>query len=105
MITFQLPAVKLAQTGMGVDEIARTLNLTRASVNTYLSVARAWGMEVPGRQKAGRFTRIDLSHPDRVALTAAAEARGLTMAELASKLIAAVVQGGLVDAVLDDGDD
>ncbi len=82
--------------GLSTAEIADTIGITRTNV---LSV------ETSARHPREATVRINvpLDVYERLGLFAAA--RGVTSAALAATILDAVVDEGLVDAVLDDGDD
>ncbi len=72
----------------------------------YLSKARAAGVDIPkfrGGPRMGRAAKVipaDIAH----ALEPHAQERGLQVADLVRRLIEAIVEADLVDAVLDDAE-
>lgn len=92
--------------GMRPCDIARELNCARATVYDYIWKARVGGDPIPhlprGRQ-TGTMT-ISLSPHLCRALQPHADQRGIDVQELAILILQVLVQGTLVDAVLDDLD-
>lgn len=86
--------------GLSPVEIGRKLSMPPSSV----SVLSAGGRRSLKRRDAEGFMRMGLVP---VELTAAmkphAEARGVSLAELARRILTAVLDDKIVDAVLDDG--
>lgn len=97
----------LAMSGMRPCLIAEVVGRRPATVYHYLGLARKRGAAIP-RFKTGsgwngnRFL-VAVDPAMKGALAEAAAARGIDPRELAVLLLTAVVDGNLIDAVLDDG--
>jgi DNA-binding transcriptional regulator LsrR (DeoR family) len=85
-------AAALADQGLSPDQIAARLGIPKRTVHDRLRYARGL-----------RTTRIPADALP--ALKEHADARALSVAELASALLVAVAKDGLIDAVLDDRPD
>ena len=102
--------IQLGEEGLSPADIQRELRTANIrTIYSALSYARRRGADIPrysGRKKA---PTVEIT-PDAVAfppsvladMKPAADARGITVEQLARKLIANVVEDGLIDAVLDD---
>lgn len=86
-------AAALARQGLGETEIARRLDVKVKTVSTVLYRVQQRGMT------------LRLPHDAADGLATSAEARGVTLEDLACRVLEAVARDGLLDAVLDDGDD
>ncbi|WP_296763052.1 hypothetical protein [Sediminimonas sp.] len=99
----------LARQGHPPREISEMLGLGGKTVSDLLSRERRKGADIPFFKTgptAGRTRFVILDPPDglRDALIPHAEARGITVSELAGALLqTAVAHDDLVDAILDDG--
>ena len=97
--------IRRARAGERPGEIAIALNLAPNTVYCHLSRARRAGLDVPrygGGIRAGVTMHVPVPPPLRVRLAAEAKARGQTSNDLAVRILSAVLEDGLTDAVLDD---
>ncbi len=104
MTTFE-SIVSLAKARHQPTAIADRLGLSRETVYNYISRARREGIDIPHfkrRQADPRVGRIVVSAKVMNSLKTAASARGLTVGELATRLLGHIVLDNLMDAVLDD---
>jgi hypothetical protein len=101
--------IALAEQGMRPCEVAEIVGRRPATVYHYLNLARKRGKAIPKFRTGsgwggGRFlVPVDPSMKD--ALAGAAAQRGIDPRELATLILNTVVNGGLIDAVLDDLDE
>lgn len=97
----KLDAVKLAQEGVSVAEIAARINSTPGSVKSMLARARREGHDLGlhCRQQTVKTT-IDEVRMSR--LREAAGQRTMTVTEIVAKLINNIIDDNLYDAVLED---
>ncbi|ANT39885.1 hypothetical protein RGUI_0814 [Rhodovulum sp. P5] len=101
----------LARAGMRPVEIARQLEIASPTVNSMITCARAMGQDVPHFQRARPGTgvrghlRVPLTDVARADLAEAAASRGVSLPVLASRVLEAAAEDGLVAAVLDDADE
>lgn len=103
--------VALARQGVRPGEIAGRLDPPVRPMTVYgvLTRARAAGEDLPkfatNAPRGALAPRVAVDRDVLLGLAPHAERRGLTPAELARTLLAHAVRGGLVDAIMDDGDD
>lgn len=98
--------VDLAQEGFRPSMIAELVGCPKSTVYHYLWLARKRGMPIPKFKTGsgwtgGRFL-VPLDPALKPALAAAAALRGIDPREMARRLLCACIDGGLIDAVLDD---
>ncbi|MGR7993858.1 hypothetical protein [Xanthobacter sp. ZOL 2024] len=103
MSTIAAEIERLASFGLGYREIARRLDgrSTVGSVAVTLSRLRKEG-RIPPVMRWPKM-RFDLPPDVAVLLEADAEERGLSPQVLGSRILECVINGDLVNAVLDDG--
>lgn len=103
--------IALACQGLPPREIAARAGVTSNHCSTVLSHARATGAEIPrfgpgriakpnGRAKRALVIAADLARD----LEPFADRRGVSVQEIVRRLVTAVVEDGIVDAILDDGE-
>lgn len=93
-------AVALKAKGHDAHQIADMIGITVGNVHALLHYARTRALKTdPERSVYMRLTVRDIA-----ALKPHAEARGLRPCELAARLIRALVEDNLIDAVLDDAE-
>jgi hypothetical protein len=93
--------VSLARARMDPAAIAGMIGSTPGAVRARISQLRRAGMKLPSSSIAPVDLR--LGPPLAGVLTDAAAARGISAADLAHQILAAVLTDDLVDAVLDRG--
>jgi len=103
--------IRLALEGLPPREIAARTGATSTYCSTVLSHARATGTEIRrfgsgrrakpnGRAKRALVIAADLARD----LEPFADRRGVSVQEIVRRLVTAVVEDGIVDAILDDGE-
>jgi hypothetical protein len=98
-------AKALRARGLKPQEIAGRLGVSASAVYQLLIYDKAKKRSPAGSQRWRETGRTSLWLGKRLthALTPAAQARGLSVAQLARRLLQAAAEENLVDAVLDDG--
>jgi len=100
--------VRLARLGMPPREIAARNGWSTNTVGCHLKQARQAGIDIPRfAPGSGGARRVTVSMPAalRVRLQEPAARRGILTDELAERLLAACLDGDLIDAVLDDAEE
>jgi len=96
--------IALAQEGMRRTEIAKTVKCSVHTVYDYVCKARRDGVTIPPFKKGSpKFAQITVPNEAAMKLRSAARVRNITASELAERLLAEMVDGNLIAAVLDDG--
>lgn len=99
--------IELAKAHTAPPDIAMRLGLSMNAVYQHLHKARSNGEDIPQFQsytsKGRNGDHAFVPDDTRELLMVAAQKRRISTTFLASKIIQAVAQGDLVDAVLDDG--
>lgn len=102
--------IQLGKEGLSPADINRELGAGNIrTIYSALSSARRRGVDIPRHSGRKKKTTVEIT-PDTVAfppsvlgdLKPAADARGITVEQLARKLIANIIDDNLIDAVLDD---
>jgi hypothetical protein len=88
-------------------KIGNDLNMRPSYVRVIVQRARAHGDERAHRRMPGRVkgVPISLNRTLTVKLAEEADRRDMSERELATSILATVLSGNLIDAVLDDGED
>jgi hypothetical protein len=98
--------VELASAGMRPSLIAVLVSRQPATVYHYLAAARKAGAPIPKFKTGSGWNRqrflVAVDPSMKGDLADAAARRGIDPRELAALILTTVVQGGLIDAVLDD---
>ena len=94
----------LRKEGMSRREVAQKLDTTIANVKNIEAYAAKKPEILKTRRKQYR-RRITISVPTADNLERFASARSITFQELARRLLDTIARDGLVDSVLDDGDE
>ncbi|WP_297773073.1 helix-turn-helix domain-containing protein [uncultured Roseovarius sp.] len=102
--------IPLAREGVPASDIARRLGVTPNRIHAVLARLRRQGAEFPPvrlgapcRKQGARLTRLNSDL--REGLEPHAIARGMSVKEMALRLLDIVIRDGLVDAILDDTGD
>jgi len=103
--------IRLALEGLPPREIAARTGATSNHCSAVISKARSTGTDItrfgPGRAATvnGRANRALVISADIARdLEPFADRRGVTVQEIVRRLVTAVVEDGIVDAILDDGE-
>lgn len=104
--------IALAQEGVTPTEIEERIDAGRGTIYVTISLARKSGVEIPyfstrGRKRASagdsidRYGKLNVRRELFEALAEAAKPRGMSASALASRLLEAIVDDNLYNAVLD----
>ncbi|RBO54047.1 hypothetical protein DSD19_06175 [Rhodovulum sp. BSW8] len=109
--SFRDEAIARAKAGIPPRVLAAEYGVAPRVLHQMLKDARRAGEDIPRFANGAPALSPDMTRmtcrigrATRAALVPAAQARGLSVAELAGALLAAIAEGALVDAVLDDGE-
>jgi len=107
-LTDREAAIAMAMRQVPPREIAAELGLDSNQVSCLLYYERQKGRDIPRARRGGslkgqRFVIVDPPRRLRQRLVPHAEARGLTVSQLAGAILDIAAEHGLIDAILDDG--